>query len=305
MDLTVAMRSFVRVVETGSFSAVAREMTSTQPAISKQIAWLERHLGSRLMERSTRKLALTEEALQYYERAKAILDEIDDAERLVRRGRCEITGTLRLACSVGFGRCQLVPRLKQFLATHPQLRLDLRMSDAVADLIEEGIDIAIRIGDLPDSGLIARRLGTTHRAVVASPAYLKGRKLPRRPQELQDHECIVYSGLATRNEWRFDGPNGPESVHVTGRFEVNSSEGVREAVLAGMGVGFSPVWLFGDELRMKTLKVLLPGYRAASLPIHGVSPPSRRYSAKVKALLDFLDAEFAVDPFVSGYGAAA
>lgn len=302
MDLTLAMKSFVRVVESGSFSAVARELGSTQPAVSKHIAWLEQRLGSRLMERTTRKLSLTQEALQYYERAKAILEQIDDAERLVRRGRSEITGVLRIACSVGFGRFQVVPRLKTFLATHPQLRIDLRMSDAMADLLEEGIDVAIRIGELADSNLIARPLGTTHRVVVASPLYLKGRKLPRHPQDLARHECVIYSGLAARNEWRFDAPGGTQSVRVQGRFEVNSSEGVREAVLAGIGVGFSPAWLFAEELRNKTLRVLLPAYRAASLPIHGLCPTSRRFAAKTKALLDYLEAEFAIDPYVSAYG---
>ena len=302
MDVTLAMKSFVRVVESGSFSAVARELGTTQPAVSKHIAWLERHLGSRLMERTTRKLSLTQEALQYYERAKAILEQIEDAERLVRRGRSEITGVLRIGCSVGFGRFQVVPRLKTFLAMHPRLRIDLRMSDAMTDLLEEGIDVAIRIGELADSNLIARHIGTTHRVVVASPAYLKGRKPPRHPQELTAHECVIYTGLATRNEWRFTGPNGAQSVRVQGRFEVNSSEGVREAVLAGIGIGFSPAWLFADELRAKTLRVLLPNYRAASLPIHGVSPASRRFAAKVRALLDFLEAEFAVDPFASAYG---
>ena len=302
MDLTLAMKSFVRVVETGSFSAVAREIGSTQPAVSKHIAWLEQHLGSRLMERTTRKLSLTQEALQYYQRAREILENIEDAERLVRRGRSEITGVLRIACSVGFGRFQVVPRLKSFLDSHPQLRIDLRMSDAVVDLLEEGIDVAIRIGELPDSGFIARRVGMTARAVVARPSYLVGRKLPRKPSDLAEHECVVYSGLATRNEWHFDGPGGGESVRVSGRFEVNSSEGVREAVLAGLGVGFSPVWLFADEMRANTLRVLLPNYRAVPLPIHGVSPSSRRFSAKIKALLDYLEAEYALDPYVSAYG---
>jgi DNA-binding transcriptional LysR family regulator len=302
MDLTTAMKSFVRVVESGSFSAVARELGSTQPAVSKHIAWLEQRLGSRLMERTTRKLSLTQEALQYYERAKTILEQIEDAERLVRRGRSEITGELRIACSVGFGRFQIVPRLKAFLAAHPQLRIDLRMSDAMSDLLEEGIDVAIRIGEITDANLIARKLGTTHRVVVAAPAYLKGRKLPRRPRDLAAHECVLYSGLATRNEWRFDGPDGAQSVRVQGRFEVNSSEGVREAVLAGVGIGYAPAWLFADELREKTLRVLLRDYRAATLPIHGVSPPSRRFAAKIKALLDYLEAEFSIDPSVSAYG---
>lgn len=304
MDLVQAMRSFVRAVETGSFSAAARELGTTQPAVSKQIAWLERHLGSRLMDRTTRQLTLTDEALLYHERAKAILESIEDGERIVRRGRSEISGMLRIACPVGFGRFQVVPRLPVFLARHPHLRVDLRMNDAHIGIVEEGIDVAIRIGELPDSGLIARRLGTTYREVIAAPRYLRGRRPPRTPADLAKHECIVYAGLATRNEWRFAGPGGPVAVRVAGRFEVDSSEGVREAVLAGMGIGFSPVWLFADELRGKTLRVLLPNYRGHTLPIHGVSPPSRRYSAKVKALLDYLAGEFAADPFVSGYAAA-
>lgn len=301
MDLVTAMRSFVRVVESGSFSSAAREFGTSQPAVSKQIAWLERRLGNRLIERTTRRLTFTEEALQYYDRASGILEQLDDAERLVRKRRGEISGTLRLACSVGFGRFQVVPRLKIFLDRHPQLRIDLRMSDALVDVVAEGLDVAIRIGTVDDDGLIARPLGTTHRAVVAAPAYLKRRRLPRAPSDLSAHECVVYSGLAARNEWRFNGPDGPQSVRVAGRFEVNSSEGVREAVLAGMGAAFSPVWLFGDVLRARQVKLLLPDYPGEPLPIHGLSPVSRRHSAKVRALLDYLEAEFHLDPFVSGY----
>ncbi len=305
MDLLLAMRSFVRVVETGSFTAVAREMRTAQPSVSKHVAWLEHHLGNRLMERTTRRLSLTQEALEYYERAKAILGEIEHAERIVRHGRSEITGLLRIACPVGFGRFQIVPRLRSFLTLHPHVRIDLRMSDAIVDLLEEGVDVAIRIGELADANLIARPLGTTHRVVVAAPSYLRGRSTPRHPRDLAAHECVIYSGLATRNEWRFDGPHGAESVRVQGRFEVNSSEGVREAVLAGMGIGFSPAWLFANELSSKSLRVLLPDYRAAAMPIHGVSLPSRRFAAKIKALLDFLQQAFEADEYVTAYGQKA
>lgn len=303
MDLVSAMRSFVRVVEAGSFSSVARELGTSQPAISKQIAWLERRLGNRLIERTTRRLTFTEEALQYYERAGSILEQIEDAERLVRKRRGEIGGTLRVACSVGFGRFQVVPRLKTFLARHPLLRIDLRMSDALTDVVAEGLDVAIRIGTVTDDGLIARPLGTTHRIVVAAPSYLKvkGRRAPQVPADLAQHECIVYSGLAARNEWRFHGPQGPVSARVQGRFEVNSSEGVREAVLAGMGLAFSPVWLFGDALQSREVKRVLPKYPGEPMPIHGLCPVSRRHSAKVQALLDYLQAEFLLDPWVSGY----
>lgn len=304
MDLLGAMRGFVRVVETGSFSAAARDLGMTQPAVSKQIAWLEARLGSRLVERSTRKLAFTGEALQYYEKALAVLDAVEDAERGIRRGRSEISGTLRAGCPVGFGRAQVVPRLKALLARHPQLRIDLRMSDGFADLVEEGLDVAIRVGEIEEAGFIARRLGTTHRVVVASPDYLRRRGLPRTPAELAHHDCVVYSGLAARNDWRFEGDAGAVAVRVQGRLETSSSEGVREAVLAGMGIGLLPVWLIGPELQDRSLRALLPGYRAPSLPIHGISPVSRRYSAKVKALLEHLETAFAADPLVGGHGQA-
>lgn len=301
MDQLPAMRSFVRVVEAGSFSAVAREAHTTQPAISKQVAWLEARLGARLLERTTRKVALTDEGALYYEKAKAILDAVDEAEAAVRKGRQQVAGVLRVACSVGFGRFQVVPRLADFLARYPQLRIDLRMSDAFIDLIEEGIDVAIRIGALADSSLIARRIGTTHRVVVASPKYLKGRPRPRSPRDLQAHECIVYSALATMNEWRFEREGRAESVRVDGRFRCSSAEGVREAALAGLGIAWSPVWLFGDELRSKTLVTLLPEWRSPPLPIHAVSPPSRRHSPRVNALVEYLEGGFRGDPFVTAY----
>lgn len=301
MDKLKAMQTFVRVVETGSFSAVARESNSTQSAVSKQVFALERALGARLLTRTTRSLALTEEGERYFEQARRLVAEIAEAESVVRRGERELGGWLRVAASVGYGRLKLMPLVQQFLARHPGIKIDLRLNDGFVDLVEQGIDVALRIGHLADSSLVARRVGVTRRAVVASRRYLrslpKGVKVPRMPDDLAQHNCIVYTELATRNAWTFTaGPGAPvdagtaHTVRVEGNLQTNSSEVVRAAVLAGIGVGYSPTWLFDEEIRSGQLRVLLPDWPTTPLPIHLVSPRERRNAAKVKAFGDYVAA---------------
>jgi DNA-binding transcriptional LysR family regulator len=294
MDRLTAMQTFVRVVESGSFSAVAREARSTQSAISKQVAALERKLGAKLLSRTTRSLALTEAGTRYFEQARRLVAEIAEAEAELQQGEQQLSGWLRVAASVGYGRLKLLPLVKRFLAAHPNVKIDLRLNDGFVDLVEEGIDLAVRIGELADSSLLARRIGTTQRVVLASRQYLdslhNGLKLPQVPQDLLHHNCIVYSELATQNAWTFtagEGAAAPEGSHVTiraqGNFQTNSSEVIRASVLSGMGIGYSPIWLFEDELARGELQVLLPDWPAPPLPIHLVSPAQRRESAKVKA----------------------
>ena len=288
------MQSFVRVVESGSFSAVAREARATQSAVSKQVAALERALGAKLLSRTTRSLALTEEGERYFEQARRLVAEIAEAESALRHGERQLSGWLRVAASVGYGRLKLLPLVKSFLAAHPDVKIDLRLNDGFIDLVEEGIDVAVRIGELADSSLVARRIDTTQRALVASRKYLrslpKGLKAPRVPEDLLRHNCIVYSELATQNAWTFTaGPGAPVAagtsvtIRAQGNLQTNSSEVVRASVLAGMGIGFAPIWLFGDELASGELRVLLPDWPAPPLPVHLVSPPQRRHSAKVRA----------------------
>ena len=294
MDRLTAMQTFVRVVESGSFSAVAREARSTQSAISKQVAALERELGAKLLSRTTRSLALTEAGTRYFEQARRLVAEIAEAEAELQQGEQQLSGWLRVAASVGYGRLKLLPLVKSFLATHPNVKIDLRLNDGFVDLVEEGIDLAVRIGELADSSLLARRIGTTQRVVLASRQYLDsmrdGLKLPQVPQDLLDHNCIVYSEWATQNAWTFTAgatAAASEGSHVTirtqGNFQTNSSEVIRASVLSGMGIGYSPTWLFEDELARGELQVLLPDWPAHPLPIHLVSPVQRRESAKVKA----------------------
>ena len=294
MDRLLAMQTFVRVVESGSFSAVARETHSTQSAVSKKVAALERVLGTRLLSRTTRSLALTEAGERYFTQARRLVAEIAEAETQLRQDEQQLSGWLRVAASVGYGRLKLLPLVGSFLAAHPNLKIDLRLNDRFVDLVEEGIDMAVRIGEPEGSSLVARRIGTTQRVLLASIRYLDslpvGLEPPRVPQDLLEHNCIVYSELTTQNAWTFTaGPGAvaPEGSQVTiraqGNLQTNSSEVIRASVLSGMGIGYSPTWLFEDEMASGELQILLPDWPAPSLPIHLVSPPERSQSAKVKA----------------------
>jgi DNA-binding transcriptional LysR family regulator len=294
MDKLQAMKTFVRVVEAGSFSAVANESNTTQSAVSKQVAALENALGAKLLTRTTRSLALTEDGERYFEQARRLVAEIAEAEALLMRGERQLTGWFRVAASVGFGRLKLMPLVQSFMAEHPSIKVDLRLNDGFIDLVEQGIDVAVRIGELPDSGLVARRIGTTRRMLMAHRNYLrslpKGLSPPKIPEDLASHNCLVYTELATRNAWSFTaGPGASEQkgitrvVRVEGNLQTNSSEVMRASVLAGMGIGYSPTWLFDDEIANGDVQRLLPDWEAPTLPIHLVSPRERRHSAKVKA----------------------
>jgi DNA-binding transcriptional LysR family regulator len=297
MDKLQAMRTFVRVVEAGSFTAVAHESDATQSAVSKQVAALERELGAKLLTRTTRSLALTEEGERYFDQARRLVAEIAEAEGSLRRGEHQLTGWLRIAASVGFGRLKLMPLVQSFLATHRGVKIDLRLHDGFVDLVEQGIDVAVRIGDLSDSSLVAKRVGTTGRVLVAHRSYLrslpKGTKAPNVPDDLAQHNCVVYTEVAMRNAWTFTaGPGAPDpvgtkrTVHVDGNLQTNSSEAMRASILSGMGIGYSPEWLFDQEIASGELQRLLPDWETVTMPIHLVSPRERRYSAKVKAFAE-------------------
>ncbi|AZP12941.1 LysR family transcriptional regulator [Undibacterium parvum] len=297
MDKLSAMKTFVRVVEAGSFTAVADEMRSTQSAISKQVAALEKELGTKLLIRTTRSLSLSEEGTRYFEQARRLVGEINEAESDLRQGEGQLSGWLRVAASVGFGRLKLMPLVSTFMNTHPGVKIDLRLNDGFIDLVEQGIDVSVRIGDLPDSGLIARRIGTSQRMLLAHRDYSKtlpkGLNVPMNPEDLSSHNCIVYTELATRNLWTFEAvagasePTGTrKTLRVGGRLQTNSSEVIRYAVSTGMGIGYSPTWLFESELASGEVIRVMPGWQSPPAPIHMVSPPERKHSAKVKAFVE-------------------
>ncbi len=293
MDRLAAMKVFVRVVETGSFSAIARENSTTQSSVSKQVAALEAHLGTKLLSRSTRALSLTEEGEIFFPEARRLVSDFEAAEERLRGGRARLTGWLRVAASVGYGRRILMPRIQSFLERHPAVRIDLRLSDDFADLIEQGIDVAVRIGELPDSGLVARKIGVSERVLVAHPSYFDGpnggRPRLEHPRDLTAHNCIVYTEVATQNVWEFLGPSGEtERVRVAGNLQSNSSEAIRAAAQSGLGVCHAPSWLLADELASGAVIRLLPQWRGRPSPIHAIYPSQRQHVAKIEAFVSHI-----------------
>jgi DNA-binding transcriptional LysR family regulator len=300
MDRLRLIETFVRVADSGSFSAVAREERTTQSAISKQIQALEDQMGARLLARSTRRHALTEAGQLFYERCVQILAALEEARLEVHRAEHEIGGMLRVSAPVAFGRLHIVPRLKAFYDNHPKLKVHLLLDDSFVDLVAAGIDVAFRVGDLKDSRLIARRIGTAHRALLAAPGYLAKHGEPRTLEDLRQHNCLVYTGVADPNEWRFlDSEGQPHAVSVNGSFESNSSEAIRQAVVEGLGIVNAPLWIYGDALRAGAIRPVLTHYRAPALPFNVVFQPSRRPSLKVKMFVDFFAEAFSRDPDIA------
>ncbi|MEG3840291.1 LysR family transcriptional regulator [Microcoleus sp. herbarium14] len=295
------MQSFVRAIEMNSFSAVAREQQTTQPTISKQIAALEKYLGVQLLTRSTTHLSLTEEGKKYYQYCQQILETVAEAEASLT-GKERATGILRLGCPVLFGEMQIVPRLKAFMKRYPDVKIELMMADRFVDIVEDGLDLLIRIGNHLDSSMIGHRIGTTRRVTVATTGYFEQAGEPKEPDDLVDHDCIVYTHLATGNEWHFQGTDGNIKVRVGGCFKTNSSVAIRAAVLSGLGIAVAPVWMFGDEIYRGDLKVVLEDYQPTPLQIQAVYRRSRFYPAKITCFIDFLAAEFKLDPWVSDDG---
>ncbi len=296
-DVIALFRTFTRVVETGSFSAVARDLSTTQPTVSRQVAQLEDHLGTVLFQRTTRALTLTDDGRVLYEQASRTLEALAEAEGSVGRQRGKPTGRLKLACAGVFGRLHVIPRLSRFRARYPDIDITLFMGDGFSDLIEEGIDLAIRIGEPADSGLIARRIGTTQRVVVATPEYLAARGHPQHPSELTQHDCVVYDRLITGATWPFVTPEGPIRIPVEGPIRVNNTEAVRACVLQGLGIGYVPSWHFVDrEIEDGRLIVLLREFEAPQQPINAVYPSRRHLAPKVRCAIDYFAAEFELAP---------
>jgi DNA-binding transcriptional LysR family regulator len=281
------MKSFVRTVETGSFSAVAREMNTSQPTISKQIAALEEYLDVQLLVRSTRTMNMTDEGIRFYEHCQQVLEALSEAESSVGK-RQKPSGTLRINCLAAFGQMQLLPRLKQFLDRYPDIKVDLNMSEHFADLVGEGIDLGIRIGGSVDHNLISQPIGISRFVTVASVKYLKKFGEPQVPTDLLQHNCIVYTPQSTGNEWPFRGT----TVKVQGNLQVNSSIAHRGAVLTDIGIGTAPMWAYSHEIQIQAVKVILAEYEIDPLPIHAVYRRGRFQSAKVKCFINFLLDEF-------------
>lgn len=296
MDRMGAISLFVRVVDGGSFSAVARTLGVGQPAVSKQIAALEAHLGAQLLQRTSRSLALTEAGRDFYESGVRLLGDLEAAESRVGRGRISPTGLVRANVTPVFGRIHIVPRLSEFFELYPGVAVELVVTDHLVNLVEDGVDVGVHNGELSDSSLIARKIAQTPIVTVATPAYLAAHGEPRTPDELEGHACVIYAPRGAPRIWRFAGRFGPIAHQPKGAFRTNDAEQIRAAVLADMGLAHTPGWLFASEIASGAVRPVLTDYERAKLAISAVRPGGRFLASKVRVFIDFLAEIFAEEP---------
>lgn len=289
MDRLACDRMFVSVLDTGSFAAAARRLQTSSGQASRLVARLEADLGVQLLNRTTRALAPTEAGQVYYERMKDLLAEMEALEVSVRSQSGLAAGRLRVSAPVTFGTRRLVPLMMRFAADYPAIRLDVQFSDRVVNLLEEGFDLAVRVGMAPDSSLIARRLGETRLITLAAPSYLAARGLPERPEDLAGQDLILDSNMRDPTRWSF---RGAEPVGVTGRLRFSNAEACLSAALSGFGIARLPDFIAGDALRSGTLMPVLAEFEPEAIPIHVVWPPGRHLAGKVRAMVDALARDF-------------
>lgn len=284
------MQCFVRAVETGSFSATARELGIGQPNVSRHIGSLEAHLAVRLLHRTTRKLSLTIEGERYYIEARRALDTIAEAES-VARDEDAPRGLLRISCSMVVGLLHVQPLIAPLLARYPQLEVELHLSDEYVDLIAERFDLAVRVGTLKSSLLVARQVGVSERAVFASADYLNRHGEPATPNDLMQHDCILNTRLPTGGVWPFAGGD----VTVQGRYRLNNQQAIVSAVRQGFGIGLAPVWVFEEDLRAGRVKALLPEHPLSAAEVHLVYPERRLLAKRTRLFMDTIDTAFAAN----------
>ena len=296
MDRILGMQLYMRVVETGSFSKAAVDMATTQPTATKHVAELERKLGVRLLNRNTRGVSPTEVGALYYDKCKSILHELEEADNLAALLQSRVGGTLRISTSVAFGRRVMTPLVLRFMAEHPSMLIDLSFDDRYVNLVEQGIDIALRMGRLADSTLGARYLGNNPWLVAASPEYLQRASAPQVPADLSRHACLIYSSVQGDDRWQFSGPTGEElSVPVTGPLRSNNLSAVLAACRAGMGVAVLPWYVAHKSVADGAVLPVLADHSMASQELHAVYPSPRRVPGKVSTFIDFLKAQLEGD----------
>lgn len=291
VDLFLVMKCFTRAVETGSFSAAGRDLGLGQPNVSRYVASLEEHLHTRLMHRSTRKLALTPEGERYYAEARRILDAVDESASALR-DQADPSGLLRVACPTALAHEFVLPHIPMFLQRYPKLTLDLQINDRYVNLVDEGAELAIRIGHLEDSALKARRIGLYERVFVASKDYLARRGSPVTPDDLHEHDCVIYTLLSSGATWRLRDTEIP----VSGRIRVNSPEAIRGLVNAGLGIAHGPEWLFAEGINNGNLQLLLTEHKAPPVPVQLVYVANRLLPTRAVVFMDFIAEVFSKIP---------
>lgn len=288
------MTVFAKVVEQGSFARAADRLSISTSVCSRLVSELEAHLDTRLLNRTTRRLSLTESGRGFYERCVQLLADLDDAERAASQSAASPRGTLRLTTSINFGVRHVSPAIAEFLIRYPAVKFDVSLSDRIVDLVEEGYDLAIRIGSAGGETVVARKLGEARMVACASPAYLEAHGAPKTPEDLARHPCLTYEYMPVRHVWPFRGKDGREhAVRVAGPLHSNNGDLLAAAAVAGAGIAYEPEFILGPDLKAGRLVPILTAYTAPLGPIYAVYPSRRYLSAKVRAFVDFLAQRFA------------
>lgn len=288
MDLFQAMKVFAKVAEAGSLSGAARALGMSNPSVTRHVSDLEAYLNARLFHRSTRRLSLTETGVAYLERCKQVLADVEESTLLAGMSAADPSGTLRITAPVSFSVNQLGHVFPQYSQRYPRVQLDVSLSDRVVDLVEEGYDLAIRVGRIQDSTLVAKKIAPVRLQVCASPAYLEKHGMPLEPGDLGKHICLSYTYWTVWDEWRFKRDGKTVSVRVTGPMVANNGDLLRGAALAGMGIVMQPTFIVGDDIRKGALVPLLQDYQPPESAIYVVYPSRQHLSAKVRTFVDYL-----------------
>ncbi|HEV3011157.1 MAG TPA: LysR family transcriptional regulator [Burkholderiales bacterium] len=294
MDRLSAIKVFAQVVESGSFAKAADRLGLSTSATSRHVAELEGHLQTRLLNRTTRRVSLTESGRAFYERAVQLLADLEEAEQEAARAAVVPRGTIRLTTSVNFGVRHLAPAIADFLAEHAEVRFDISLADRVVDLVEEGFDLGVRVGTAGSENLVARKLGETRLVPCAAPVYLAAHGAPQVPEDLERHNCLTYEYVVPRNLWRFRDASGRErAVRVSGTLHTNNGDLLAEAAARGAGIVFEPAFIVGPDVRAGRLVPLLQEFMPPPVPIYAVYPSRKHLSAKVRRFVEFLITRFA------------
>ena len=288
MDLLASMKMYVAVVDGGSFAAAADRLDMSRAMASKQIQQLEEHLGTRLLNRTTRKLSLTETGREFYERCVQIIGDVDEAEQAAGRMTRMPQGVLRVTMPLTYGQHRMGDIIGAYLQAYPQVQLDISLSDRKVDLVDEGLDLAIRIGALPPSDLIARRIGAIRSVMCASQAYLDRHGEPATPADLAGHACLGYTLSGSGTDWRLEGPGGTTVAHIAGPVRADNGDIIRLAALAGAGIAFQPLFIVGADLAAGRLQRVLPDWQSPEMGVYAVYPSRKHLSAKVRTFVEFV-----------------
>lgn len=288
MDKLAGLRAFVKVVELGSFSEAGRQLRLSRSAISKYVAELENDLGVQLLNRTTRRASPTENGQAYFERAVAILADLDAADRSVAHLQSTPRGLLRVNAPMSFGTIKLGPAIADFMARYPELQIQFVLNDEHVDPVQEGLDVTLRIAELESSSLIARKIVAIERVVCAAPDYLARRGTPAHPNELREHDCLTYGFLSTGNQWKLSGPDGEHWVQPRWKLCANNAEVLCDAAVKGCGIAILPVFIAAEDLERGALRAILADYKPPPLALYAVYPPTRHLALKVRLFIDFL-----------------